>query len=218
MREAFDKRANSSSSCQAGAAPSTTAPKTNIWAEISAEDNLAVWDFLHAPATGLNLTLPDDANQTDNYVFWIDTVHTNKSDVLPYVDGNAAQPPKYARVILFEGGKEPPGSQEYMVGPLPVSTETTIEKMDYHYNGGMGGFVPFNARYFDTPRSLASAPLITSTMSRIADITAALFQGGVYYGSDDPRTNLTYTYGTPMSFDGSQCFRNYMFRFPGDVS
>lgn len=142
----------------------------------------------------------------------------NKSDVLPYLDANAAAPAKYARAIIFEGGKADPDSQEYMIGPLPVSAKTTIEKLDYIYNGGSGGSVPFNARYFDGPRSAASEPLIASIMTNISDITSALFQGAAYYGSRDERTTLSSTSGTPLSFDGTKCFRNIMFRFPGPAS
>jgi primary-amine oxidase len=128
-------------------------------------------------------------SSTDGYNrFWIDTLPLNKTDVLPYLDGNATAPPQYARAIIFEGGKEVPDSQEYMIGPLPVREGTTIQKLDYLYNGGSGGSVPYNARYFDGPRTSATDPLITSIMSNISDITAALFQGGVYFGSGDERS------------------------------
>jgi primary-amine oxidase len=120
--------------------------------------------------------------------FWIDTLPLNKSDVLPFIDGTGSVPAKYARAIIFEGGKPEPDSQEYMIGPLPVTATTTIQKLDYIYNGGKGGSVPYNARYFDSPRSTATEPLIVSIMSNISDITAALFQGGVYYGSRDNRS------------------------------
>ncbi|GAB7358237.1 hypothetical protein MBLNU230_g0388t1 [Neophaeotheca triangularis] len=220
LREAWDKRGyndSSSTTCPRDAAPSTTAPLPNFYQQISAKDNAAVWGFLHDPATGLNLTHPDEATLTDNYVFFIDTVPVNKSDVLAYKEGGPL-PPKFARVILFEGGKEEPDSQEYMVGPLPMSAESGIKPLDWIYNGGMGGKVPFNARYFDGPRSAATEPLIARTMSSIADITSSMFQGGVYYGSDNERTNLTFTEGTPISWDGMQAFRNIMFRYPGPAT
>lgn len=150
--------------------------------------------------------------------FWVDALHTNKSDVLPFLDGDAPLPAKYARAIIFQGGKEEPDSQEYMIGPLPVSAETTIEPLDYLYNGGRGGMVPYNSRYFDGPRTTATDLLIASIMSNISDITAALFQGHAYYGANDERSNLTLTSGTPLSFDGTKAFRNIMFRFPGPAS
>ena len=60
---------NGSSTCSLDdAAPVTSAPKPNIWAQIPPEDNLAVWNLLHEPASGLNLTLPSKAKPSDNYV------------------------------------------------------------------------------------------------------------------------------------------------------
>lgn len=114
LKDALDKRGYnaSSPSCFTDIAPATIAPKTNVWAGISAEDNLAVWDLLHDPSSGLNLTNPDEAVLTDNYVFWIDALHTNKSAVLPYIDGDANAPEKYARAIIFQGGRAEPDSQE----------------------------------------------------------------------------------------------------------
>ncbi|CAM1508850.1 Fc.00g025890.m01.CDS01 [Cosmosporella sp. VM-42] len=199
-------------------APAVKAPIPNPWAPITAEDNLAVWNLLHDPSSGLNLTEPSTANLTDNYVFWIDTLHTNKSDVLPFIEGSGAPlPPKYARAIIFQGAIDEPDSQEYMIGPLPVSAETKVEKLDYIYNGGRGGSVPFNARYFDSVRSAASDPLLASLMTEIADITQALI-GGVYYGSSDERTNLASTSGTPMTYNGTHTYRTVMFRYPGTAS
>jgi primary-amine oxidase len=218
LKEALAKRQEGESSCISGDAPTTTAPKTNVWGPISASDNLAVWNLLHAEETALNLTHPDDAVLTDNYVFWIDTLHTNKTDVLPYLDGDGPEPPKYARAIIFNGGVAEPGSQEYMIGPLPVSEETTVEPLDWMYNGAWGGFVPYNARYADAPKSNAIAPLITEAMTNVSDITMALFQGAAYFGPGNDSTTLSSTAGTPLSFDGTQGFRNIMFRKPGPAS
>lgn len=220
LRREFDRRtlSNYSSSCLQEETPETKAPKSNVWSPISAEDNLAVWNLLHDPATKLNLTDPAKATLTDNYVYWIDTLHTNKSSVVQYLYGNAIAPSKYARAVIFRGGLSVPDSQEYMIGPLPVSAETTVQPLDYIYNGGQGGSVPYNSRYFDSKRSAASEPLVIEIMSSIADITAALFQGAVYYGAGDNRTNLTSTSGTPLSFDGTQAFRSIMFRFPGPAT
>ncbi|KAK2746872.1 hypothetical protein FQN55_005358 [Onygenales sp. PD_40] len=198
--------------------PVANAPKTNVWGGISAEDNLAVWTLLHNPSTGLNLTSPDNATVSDNYVFWIDALPTNKSAVLAYIDADGPEPPKYARSIIFEGGREDPRSQEYMIGPLPVTSDTTVQPLDYMYNGGKGGSVPYNARYFDDVRTAAVEPLVTSVMSSLANMTAALFQGGVYYGKEDSRTSLVYTSADPVSFDGTQASLNIMFRFPTNAS
>ncbi|KAK1460565.1 copper amine oxidase [Colletotrichum cuscutae] len=212
------KRAANVTTCNINeAAPKVNAPKVNVWAPISPDDNLAVWNLLHDPATGLNLTDPNNATITDNYVYWIDTLHTNKSTVLPYLGGTASPPPKYARVVIFSGGLEIPDSQEYMVGPLPVGNGTKVEKLDYIFNGGSGGKIPYNSRYFDGPRLVASEPLLVSIMSNITDITSELI-GGVYYGLSDNRTTLTSTSGTPLSYDGIQAFRTVMFRYPNTAT
>jgi len=69
LHEIIGKRGyNSSSSCLNDAAPVTSAPKPNIWAQIPDEDNLAVWNLLHAASSGLNLTNPTKAKPSDNYV------------------------------------------------------------------------------------------------------------------------------------------------------
>ncbi|KAI1372933.1 copper amine oxidase [Hypoxylon crocopeplum] len=198
-------------------AEQVAAPKSNAWAQISPEDNLAVWNLLHDPASGLNLTDPDTAVINDNYVWYIDTVHVNKSDVLPYLDGSGSKPASWARAIIFEGGKPEPVSQEYMIGPLPMSGETTIQKLDYLYNGGTGGSIPFNGRYFDQKRVDASESLLVSIMSNITDITSALLDG-VFYGYKDPKSTLTATTTTPTSFDGNQAYQLIMFRLPGSTT
>lgn len=197
-------------------APTTKAPKDNIWAQISPEESKSVWDFVHDPAQGLNLTDPGKAKLTDNYVYFIDTLPVNKTAALPYIDGDGAIPTKYARVVIFEGGKEEPVSQEYMV-KLPIVADSQLERLDYLFNGGLGGTVPYNGREFDGKRSAASEPLLRSVMTNISDITIELF-GGAYYGSSDNRTNLTSTTNTPISFDGSTAFRSVMFRYPGLAS
>jgi len=127
---------------------------------------------------------------TRNHRFWIDTLPLNKTDVLPYLDENATAPPQYSRTIIFEGGKAIPDSQEYLIGPLHVTESTTVQKLDYLYNGGSGSSVPYNSRYFDGPRTSATDPLVASIMSNISDITAALFLGLVYFGSSDERSEF----------------------------
>lgn len=70
LRNLFDKRDNNASTptCLTDAAPETKAPRVNPWAPLTPDENLAVWNLLHDPASGLNLTDPTTANLTDNYV------------------------------------------------------------------------------------------------------------------------------------------------------
>lgn len=198
-------------------APVISAPRPNIWGSVSVEDNVAVWQLLHDPASGLNLTDVSIAGINDNYLFYIDTVPLNKSDVIEYLDKSGPKPAQYARAIIFEGGKEEPISQEYMVGPLPVSNETTIQKLDYIYNGGTGGSIPFNGRTFDALRTAASDPLLIEVMSNITDITMELL-GGVWYGDYNESSTLMSTTTSPTSFNGTSAFRIVVFKFPGPAN
>jgi primary-amine oxidase len=68
LHDLLGKRGYNGSSCLNEAAPVTSAPKPNIWAQIPPEDNLAVWNLLHAKESGLNLTHPSKAKVSDNYV------------------------------------------------------------------------------------------------------------------------------------------------------
>lgn len=77
-------------------------------------DDLAEW--LLAPGQGLNLTSTSSPNisLSDNYIWHLDVLKPNKSDVLSYLDGNGTVP-RYARVTLIEGGLEVPVVGEYSV-------------------------------------------------------------------------------------------------------
>lgn len=66
-------------------------------------------------------------------------------------------------------------------------------------------------------KSAVVTPLVTEIMTNISDITEALFNAS-YLGPSNSNTTLTSTAGTPVSFDGTQQFRNIMFRIPGVAS
>jgi primary-amine oxidase len=70
LRDVFDKRAeNGTFSCLGGEAVKTTAPRPNPFAPLTKDENFAVWNLLHDPTSGLNLTHPSSAKLTDNYVY-----------------------------------------------------------------------------------------------------------------------------------------------------
>ncbi|CAG9988308.1 unnamed protein product [Clonostachys byssicola] len=193
------------------------APNPNVWAPITSDDNTAIWAWLHDPIRGLNLTEPTVAKINDNMVYSIDTLPPNKTDVIFFLDGSGPKPDSWARVMIYEGGKAEPVAQEYMVGPLPVSDDTTIEPLDYIYNGGMGGSVPYNARAIDVSRMVVLDHILVPVMQDIVDITSTIFQGAAYYGFADTRSTVVPNFGTPVSFDGSEAHVNAVFHFPGSA-
>ncbi|KAK7416609.1 hypothetical protein QQX98_005080 [Neonectria punicea] len=105
---------------------------------------------------------------SDNYISQLEILKPNKTDILNYLDGNGTKVPRYARVTLHEGAADVPGIVDYMVGPLPIGSDTKIQPLGYFYNGvnGING---------------VNGP---KTMSSIANITKDLINVA-YYGGDD---------------------------------
>ncbi|KAG9123312.1 hypothetical protein FRC07_015107 [Ceratobasidium sp. 392] len=141
----------SAATCPVDGALSTTAPKTNIWAPLSRSDTQKVQDWVYGQKE-LNLTRMENATMSDNTLWLIESIMPNKTDALNYLDGEGKAPARYARVILYSGGLDIPLIQEYMVGPLPISSNTTYTPYSYVYQNstagvGASGAFPFNARY-----------------------------------------------------------------------
>lgn len=79
-------------------------------------ESIATW--LQAPEQGLNLTDSTSPNLTisDNYIWHVEELKPNKTDVLAYLE-EGKRVPRYARVVITEGGKEEPVVTEYSVCP-----------------------------------------------------------------------------------------------------
>ncbi|KAH6664360.1 copper amine oxidase [Plectosphaerella plurivora] len=163
---------------------------------------LAAW--LHAPEQGLNLTDPTSPNLTisDNYIWHIEELKPNKTDVLAFLEEGKAMP-RFARVVINEGGKEVPWVTEYSVGPLPICNgRTKIEPLDYFYNGVNGPRIGIDGRFSDGALRKPIEECVTKYMSSIADITQDIL-GLSYYGRTDNRTTLAYFVTNPSSRDGT---------------
>ncbi|KAG9096766.1 hypothetical protein FRC07_010880 [Ceratobasidium sp. 392] len=144
----------------------------------------------------LNLTRIEDATMSDNTLWLIESIMPNKTDALDYLDKEGKIPRRYARAVLYCGGITTPLIQEYMVGPLPISSHTTYTPYSYVYQNstagvGASGAFPFNARYADSLETTAIDEFIISFMKPLANITNDLI-GGSYTGSSDDK--ITYSY------------------------
>ncbi|KAL8327344.1 hypothetical protein RB597_003593 [Gaeumannomyces tritici] len=193
-----------SDTCPAPVDIPVKAPKANPFGALTAAEMTAVVGFL-SDNKALNLT--NSTNPTlainDNYIFHIEALKPNKTDVLSYLDNNGPAVPRYARVVLNEGAKNPPVIAEYLVGPLPLSDKTKVESLDHIYNGPNGGKIHWNGGWLmNGPRATAVDVIVNQTTSAIADIMQDLvdFQ---YFGSSDKRSTGTYFFTNPYSTDGS---------------
>ncbi|KAK8084653.1 Primary amine oxidase lung isozyme [Apiospora hydei] len=107
-------------------APGVTAPKENVWAPISSSDTAAVIEWL-VQQPELKLTVPtvNGINGTwQNSVILVEAMMPNKTDVLPYLDGSAPAPERYAHVLLSNRASETPTYEDILVGPLPLDNAT----------------------------------------------------------------------------------------------
>lgn len=121
VRRSLERRTTGNGTCPIPTDIPVRAAKTSPFLPLSNEDFGSVVDWLFQPERNLNLTSVSNENltQTDNYIWLIEALHPNKTDILRYLDGNSTKPRKYARVVINEGGKDVPDATEYFVRLLP---------------------------------------------------------------------------------------------------
>ncbi|KAH7393640.1 copper amine oxidase [Cadophora sp. MPI-SDFR-AT-0126] len=100
----------------------------NIWAGLTNQEMADAIDFLYK-SKELNLTR--DGGSWDNTLIGIDLLQPNKSDVLPFLAGKRAAPPRYARATLTFGTSMAPYIQEYMIGPLAQGNQTKAQPLTF---------------------------------------------------------------------------------------
>ncbi|KAH8878807.1 copper amine oxidase [Thozetella sp. PMI_491] len=190
--------------CPAPVDVPTVAAKASPFQPLNQSEIAAILAWVESPARGLNLTNPTGLmpRLSDNYVWHMEVLKPNKTDVLAYLNGNASSVPRHARVVINRGAARVPDVTEYFVGPLPISPNTKIQPLDYFYNGRNGPRVLFNGRYPDGPFYSAIDALVVKTMLAVNDIVVDLVGIG-YWGRGDPRTNGTYYPRPPLSTDGT---------------
>lgn len=114
-------------------APQVSAPYVNVWEELSDDEAASVISFLHNQ-TDLNLTAAADASRWvsdvshllvlihntsfsswDNSIMRVEVLTPNKTDVLPFTDGNQSVPERWARAAIWVGATVDAYVIEYQV-------------------------------------------------------------------------------------------------------
>ncbi|KAK0820778.1 hypothetical protein LTR75_001364 [Friedmanniomyces endolithicus] len=168
------------SACVETSPPDFQAPKENVWDGLTNWEAASVTQWLFAQAD-LNLTRSDDAGDWDNSVLLVELMMPNKSDVLPYVDGNATAPTRYAHVVLDLRATDSPTYSDILVGPLPVTNGTTTwQPLEYPYTRKTGGSI----RNLDADSDIIMTDFIYPITANISDITMDLW-GGAAMGADN---------------------------------
>ncbi|KAK3113870.1 hypothetical protein LTR53_008410 [Teratosphaeriaceae sp. CCFEE 6253] len=198
------------SACVETAPADFQAPKENVWGGLTNWEAASVTQWLFAQEE-LNLTITDDATEWDNRVLVVELMHPNKTDVLPYIDGAAAPPTRYAHVVLDLRATLNPVYQDILVGPLPVVNGTTTwEPLEYPYTRKTGGSIRNVDADYDT--LLAFIYNITST---ITDITLDLW-GGTVMGLENDTLD-TWGIDPVWQYDGKITRWVTFWNYPTDI-
>ncbi|KAF2835986.1 amine oxidase catalytic domain-containing protein [Patellaria atrata CBS 101060] len=114
------------------------APRSNVWADLNPEEVTDLLDYLYTYEGdgGLNLTRNEKATAWDNSIASLEVLTPNKTDVLKWLHNPSTTPQRWARVIVNKGAAEKATIHEYMVGPIPIGSETQILPLSYCHNSG----------------------------------------------------------------------------------
>ena len=153
------------------------APKQNIWAELSESEAHDVNAFMSEELSHLNLTWRPRSTQ-DNYIYFVETLRPNKTDAVEYLHGDGSAPERWAKATVYQTFDNWPYLVFYMVGPLPISSQTQIIPLEYVYNSGRN--------YVRSPvvDSNAIMDFMYAMAGNISDITQDLL--GATVNADDP--------------------------------
>ncbi|KAK7029377.1 hypothetical protein VNI00_014631 [Paramarasmius palmivorus] len=190
--------------------PPRAAPPSphNLWASLTVSETSEIQAWLEAPHRNLNLTRASTSALSDNTIFLIETYYPPKADALAHLDSPASfnPPERYARVTIHHGSALEPTIKDYLVGPLPVDSSTTMKELTDIYHRD----IPFNARGFISISELLAVwnSYTPEFRAAIEDLFNATLHGD--------QGTLAASGSGPFSFDGS--FRRIWISWRKDVA
>lgn len=137
------------------------ARSTELYRDLSKEEIIAIRDYI-LRQSALNVTAYDKASIDDNYIYLIELQQPPKDKALQYLDDNAQQPERMARVVIYGGGKANPDVTEFLVGPAENPTKHSETK-----GPGQKYPIPFNARFAD-PKELDEVDRLVRNVTKHA--------------------------------------------------
>lgn len=117
-----DSDDDSTATCPVPEVETTEASIPTPFNPLSKDELEALVGWLYSPERDLNLTDPWTRSLTvsDNYIWQVEDLKPNKTDILAYFDYGTSVP-RYARVVLVEGAKTDPVVTEYFVSIVSKS-------------------------------------------------------------------------------------------------
>ncbi|XP_075379083.1 amine oxidase [copper-containing] 3-like isoform X5 [Mycteria americana] len=111
-----------------------------VFADLTPEEMVQVVRYLQG-SLGVQLVDASRARPSDNCIASVDVQVPAKAEVLRFLDGGGARPPREALAVLYFGNQPDPNVTEYVVGPLPTPAyhrDITVQKY--------GGKLPYHRR------------------------------------------------------------------------
>ncbi|NXS61221.1 AOC3 oxidase, partial [Brachypteracias leptosomus] len=118
----------------------TDAGQSLVFADLTPEELVQVVRYLRG-TLGVQLVDASRAKPSDNCIASVEVQVPSKAEVLRFLDGGGARPPREALAVLYFGNQPDPNVTEYVVGPLPTPAyhrDVTVQKY--------GGKVPYHRR------------------------------------------------------------------------
>lgn len=112
-----------------------SAPRANVWADLTKPEADDILSFLVKEWADQNVTSTPQ-NPPGNYIYSVETLQPNKSDVLSYLFDGGARPQRWAKIVLSHNTGDTPSLIYHAVGPLPVSPDTQVVPLTYPFNTG----------------------------------------------------------------------------------
>ncbi|KAL4790421.1 copper amine oxidase [Aspergillus venezuelensis] len=162
----------SSTSCEETPPQEINAPKDNVWLGLTDDETADVAKWLFGRPE-FNLTTTENSGEWDNTIALIELKRPNKTDAIPYLDGSAPAPTRYAHVRLNNRATVDPYYEDLLVGPLPISNNTTWESLEFPYTRKTQGRV----RNIEPDGETVYSEWLFKISASIADITMDLWNG-----------------------------------------
>lgn len=183
----YRHRGVNGSACVEAPPAQIRAPKKNVWAQLTYEEVVEVREWLFDQ---------NELNLHSGYGYYgygggaspptlgkIELNIPNKTDVLPYLDGYGAEPRRFAKTQIQKAGSDSYKVQEIIVGPIPVTAETTWQVLGYPYSRKNGSIEAYETDYYGTHSAEAfSRSLKESAQDIFAGLWPQLNSSWTFYG------------------------------------
>ncbi|XP_037266964.1 retina-specific copper amine oxidase isoform X2 [Falco rusticolus] len=158
-----------------------------VFADLTPEELAQVVRYLQGNL-GVPLVDASRAKPSDNCIASVDLQVPAKAEVLRFLDGGGARPPREALAVLYFGNQPEPNVTEYVVGPLPTPAyhrDVTVQKY--------GGKVPYHRR----PMLGSENEQVGAFLEKVAFAAAPTFLKEVF---EYDGTNVAFQIAAPHGF------------------